>query len=187
MGYSSVQAQGLSAPPYLCSYFVCLLMSFLSDRFGNRSYFLSALALLGAVGYLVQALIQTNGVRYFATYLICAGVFSAVALTFTWVTDNQGSASKRGAGLIIFGMIGQTGSIAGSRFFPKEEGPYYTKGMVISAALLLFAAILSQILSFLMRIENRRRDMVYGSVTNYDAPEDVKDLGDAHPSFRFVL
>jgi len=162
-------------------------MSFLSDRVGNRSYFLTALSLVGAIGYLVQALVHTDGVRYFATYLVCGGVFPAVALTFTWVTDNQGSASKRGAGLIIFGMIGQTGSIAGSRFFPKEEGPYYTKGMAISAALLCVAAILAQILSLTMRIENRRRDREYGVVDPNEVPDDVTDVGDAHPKFRFVL
>lgn len=143
--------------------------------------------MVGAVGYLVEALVKTDGVRYFATYLICGGVFPAVALAFTWVTDNQGSASKRGAGLVIFGMIGQTGSIAGSRFFPSEEGPYYVKGMGISAGLLFFAAILTQILRFLMARENKRRDARYGYVNSRDIPEDVVDSGDDHPSFRFVL
>jgi hypothetical protein len=187
IGYSSVQAQGLSAPPYLAAYIVCLTASFLSDKVGNRSYFLSALASVGAIGYLVQALVRATGVRYFATYLICAGVFPAVALTFTWVTDNQGSASKRGAGLVIFGMVGQTGSIAGSRFFPKEEGPYYTKGMAISAGLLFFAAILAQTLRFLMLKENKRRDGEFGVVDPAEMSEEVVNSGDDHPGFRFIL
>ncbi|KAL3443594.1 major facilitator superfamily domain-containing protein [Aspergillus insuetus] len=187
IGYSSVQAQGLSAPPYLAAYVVCLTASFLSDKVGNRSYFLSALSIVGAIGYLVQALVKATGVRYFATYLICAGVFPAVALTFTWVTDNQGSASKRGAGLIIFGMVGQTGSIAGSRFFPKEEGPYYVKGMAISAGLLFFAAILAQTLRFLMSRENKRRDREFGVVDPAEMPDEVVNSGDDHPGFRFIL
>ncbi|KAL4949480.1 major facilitator superfamily domain-containing protein [Aspergillus filifer] len=187
IGYSSVQAQGFSAPPYLAAYFICLGASFASDKFGNRSYFLTSLSSVGAIGYFVQALVKTNGVRYFATYLVCGGVFPAVALTFTWVTDNQGSASKRGAGLVIFGMIGQTGSIAGSRFFPKEEGPFYVKGMAISAALLFFAAIVAQILRWLMARENKRRDALHGPVNMHEMPDEVKDLGDDHPQFRFIL
>ncbi|PLB53498.1 permease of the major facilitator superfamily [Aspergillus steynii IBT 23096] len=187
IGYTSIQAQGFSAPPYLASYFVCLAASFLSDRVGNRSYFLSALSCVGAVGYLLQALLKTGGVRYFATYLICGCVFPAVALTFTWVTDNQGSASKRGARLVIFGMLGQTGSIAGSRFFPKEEGPFYVKGMAISASLLFFAAIVAQALRFLMWRENKRRDALHGVVDTDEMPEDVVNSGDDHPSFRFIL
>ncbi|CAG8184959.1 unnamed protein product [Penicillium salamii] len=186
IGYSSVQAQGLSAPPYLVAYCICLLASFLSDRFQNRSFFLSGLSILGAVGYLIQSLVKTDGVRYFACYLICGGVFPAVALTFTWVTDNGGSASKRGAGLVIFGMLGQTGSIAGSRFFPKEEGPYYVKGMGISAGLLFFAAILAQVLGLLLRRENKRRDAIHGS-SNPNKNDAVVDSGDDHPSFRFIV
>ncbi|EED19199.1 allantoate permease, putative [Talaromyces stipitatus ATCC 10500] len=187
IGYSSIQSQGLSAPPYFIAFLICLGVSFLSDRYGNRSIFLTTLSIVGAVGYLIEALVKTEGVRYFATYLICGGVFSAVALAFTWVTDNQGSASKRGAGLVIFGMIGQTGSIAGSRFFPSEEGPYYIKGMGISAGLLLFAAILSQVLRFLMARENKRRDALYGYVDIKNMPDEVGDAGDDHPSFRFVV
>ncbi|KAI9928605.1 hypothetical protein MW887_001820 [Aspergillus wentii] len=187
IGYSSVQAQGLSAPPYLASYFVCLACSFLSDRVKSRSYFLSALSTVGAVGYLVQALVKTSAVRYFATYLICGGVFPAVALTFTWVTDNQGSASKRGAGLVIFGMVGQAGSIAGSRFFPKEDGPFYVRGMAISAGLLFFAAILTQGLRFLLDRENKRRDRIHGTVKTTDMSNDVANAGDEHPSYRFML
>lgn len=187
MGYSSVQAQGLTAPPYFISFLICLGVSYLSDRYGNRSLFLTSLSIIGAVGYLVEALVEITGVRYFATYLICGGVFPAVALAFTWVTDNQGSASKRGTGLVIFGMIGQTGSIAGSRFFPSEEGPYYVKGMGISAGLLFSAAILSQALRVLMDRENKRRDALYGYVNSSEMPDDVVDAGDDHPSFRFVL
>ncbi|KAL4881369.1 major facilitator superfamily domain-containing protein [Aspergillus karnatakaensis] len=187
IGYSSIHAQGLSAPPYLAAYFICLGISFMSDRVGNRSYFLSALSSVGAIGYLVQALVKTNGVRYFATYLICGGVFPAVALTFTWVTDNQGSASKRGAGLVIFGMIGQTGSIAGSRFFPKEEGPFYVKGMAISAGLLFFAALVAQSLRFLMSRENKRRNSLHGPVDGDEMPDDVINAGDDHPKFRYIL
>lgn len=187
MGYTSIQAQGLSAPPYFVSFFVCLGASYLSDRYGNRSLFLTGLSIVGAVGYLIEALVETVGVRYFATFLICGGVFPAVALAFTWVTDNQGSASKRGAGLVIFGMIGQTGSIAGSRFFPSSESPYYVKGMGISAGLLFFAAILSQVLRFIMHRENKRRDAQYGPVNGRDMPDEVVDAGDDHPSFRFIL
>lgn len=187
IGFGSVRSQGLSAPPYLVSYLTCLGASTLSDRLGQRAHLLSGLSVVGAVGYLVEALVTTSGVRYFGCFLICGGVFPSVALAFTWETDNQGSASKRAAGLVIFGMIGQVGSIAGSRFFPKEEGPYYTKGMSISAGLLLFAAFLTQILRSFMWMENRRRNKVHGFASHEKMPPDVADAGDDHPEFRYIL
>lgn len=142
--------------------------------------------MLGAVGYLIQALVRIDGVRYFACYLICGGAFPAVALTFAWVTDNGGSTSKRGAGLVIFGMLGLTGAIAGSRFFPKSEGPYYVKGMGISAGLLLCAAILAQILGLFLRWENKRRDAIHG-VVSVKRTDSMIHSGDDHPQFRFIV
>lgn len=142
---------------------------------------------MGAVGYLIEALVKTSGVRYFATFLICAGVFSGVALTFTWVTDNQGSASKRGAGLVVFGMLGQTGAIAGSRFFPSSEGPYYVKGMYISAALLFFAALVTLILRYMLFWENKMRDERSRHQDTNEPLEQILDRGSDDPNFRFIL
>jgi hypothetical protein len=189
MGYTSLNSQGLSAPPYLAAYFVCLVSSFVSDRLAHRGLLITFFCCIGAIGYIILATVDTTGVRYFATYLACAGVFPAVSLTFTWVTDNQGSASKRGAGLVLFGMIGQCGPILGARLYPTEEGPIYAKGMGINAGLLFFAAILSVVLSGLMWKENKRRDKEYGAVEGGPGaiPMDVGDLGDSHPQFRFIL
>ncbi|RDL34699.1 Uncharacterized protein BP5553_07827 [Venustampulla echinocandica] len=187
IGFTSIKAQGLSAPPYLLAYITCLGSSFLSDRVGNRGFFITGFCCVGAVGYLLLNAVHTTAIRYFACYLVCAGVFPAVALTFTWVTDNQGSASKRGAGLAIFGMIGQCGPILGAKLFPKSDGPYYSKGMAICAGLLLGAAALAQILSLSMRLQNRKRDKDHGKVDVDSVPDDITDLGDAHPSYRFIL
>jgi hypothetical protein len=184
---SSLQAQGLSAPPYLLAYFTCILASVLSDKVQNRGFFVFGFCCTGGIGYVLLGVVRTTAVRYFATFLVCAGTFPAVALMFTWVTDNQGSASKRGAGLAIFGMIGQCGPILGAHLFPEEEGPYYTKGMAVCAGLLFAAAVLSQILSLSLRLQNRSRDQKHGKADVYSMPEDVSDIGDAHPMYRYVL
>lgn len=184
---TKLEAQGLSAPPYLLAYFVCLTASFLSDKAQNRGFFLLGFCCTGGIGSILLGVVHIVAVRYFATFLVCAGTFPAVALTFTWVTDNQGSASKRGAGLAIFGMVGQWGSILGARIFPAEECPYYTKGMTICAAVLFFGAVLSQVLSFSLRMQNKSRDKKYGKGDVGTMPEGIGDLGDAHPMYRYVL
>ncbi|KAJ0123781.1 hypothetical protein J7T55_012250 [Diaporthe amygdali] len=187
MGYSSLRAQGLSACPYLSAYFVCVLTSFYSDRVRSRGIFVIIFSTIGAVGYILLATITATGIRYFATFLVCAGVFPAVALTFTWVTDNQGSSSKRGAGLTIFGMFGQCGPILGARIFPKSEGPYYEKGMWICCGVLLCATFVSIILSLSLRLQNHQRDREHGKSDLDHIPEDVADVGDAHPIYRYIL
>lgn len=139
------------------------------------------------IGYILLATIHTTGVRYFATFLVCAGVFPAVALTFTWVTDNQGSASKRGAGLAIFGMVGQCGPILGARLFPKSDGPWYAKGMWICAGILFGATLVAMILSLSLRMQNKKRDREFGKSDLDFVPAEVHDLGDAHPMYHYIL
>ncbi|WZH44063.1 major facilitator superfamily domain-containing protein [Fusarium acuminatum] len=186
MGYTSINAQGLSACPYITAYFVCVGMSMISDRVGQRGPFVFVFCCIGAVGYILLSVIRTTAIRYFATFLVCAGVFPAVALTFTWVTDNQGSSSKRGAGLAIFGMFGQCGPILGARLFPKSDGPFYHKGMWVCAGVLLAAALMAIVLSACLRIQNRHRDKVHGKSDPDHVPADIAEKGDAHPMYRFV-
>lgn len=187
MGFTSLRAQGLSACPYLTAFVICVLVSFFSDRVQTRGIFVMVFSAVGAAGYIILATVHTTGVRYFATFLVCAGVFPAVALTFTWVTDNQGSASKRGAGLAIFGMVGQCGPILGARLFPKTNGPYYEKGMWVCCGVLLFASCVAAILSLSLRWQNRQRDLKHGKSDIDHIPEDIADIGDAHPMYRYVL
>jgi len=188
MGYTSLRAQGLSACPYLTAYVACVTASFLSDKARTRGLFVIFFCCAGAAGYVMLATLPVSsvGVRYFATFLVCAGVFPAVALTFTWVTDNQGSASKRGAGLVIFGMVGQCGPILGARLFPKSDGPSYSKGMWVCAGILFAAAIIASILSMSLRWQNRSRDRKYGKSDLDYVPPEVADKGDAHPLYRYV-
>lgn len=186
MGYTSINAQGLSACPYIAAYVVCVVMSMISDRVGQRGPFVFVFCCVGAVGYILLALIHGTAVRYFATFLVCAGVFPAVALTFTWVMDNQGSSSKRGAGLAIFGMFGQCGPILGARLFPKNDGPFYVKGMWVCAGVLIAASLMAVALSVCLRLQNRHRDRVHGKSDTDHVPADIAEKGDAHPMYRYV-
>lgn len=187
MGFSNTRAESFSAIPYLSACFFCVGISFASDYCQTRGLFISLFTLVGGAGYVILALVSTNAVRFFATFLVCAGVFPAVSLTFTWVTDNQGSSSKRGVGLAIFGMTGRCGPLLGARIFPSSEGSLYSRGMWGCAGVLFAVAILSLVLRQLLVLENRRRDRELGASDARYAPLDIADQGDEHPMHRFVL
>ncbi|CUS07407.1 unnamed protein product [Tuber aestivum] len=55
MGYTSIHAQALSAPPYLFAFFLVLLSTYLSDRLGSRSYPILILSLIASLGYFTLA------------------------------------------------------------------------------------------------------------------------------------
>lgn len=180
-------SQGLVAPPNLLAFIVCVVMSIASDRLGMRGPFICGLSFVGGIGYLLLSLVETSGVRYFCTFLILCGGIPASALTFVWITDNQGSASKRGAGLIIFGVVAQSGSILGAHLFPKDQAPMYVKSMAICAGLLFGGSILAAIFSVCLRMQNRSRDQKYGKADPKEVPSDIFDIGDEHPMYRYVV
>lgn len=84
IGYSSINAQGLSAPPYFSAFLCALITTWLADKTQQRGLVLVVTSLVGGIGYIVLATVNTAGVRYFATFLAAAGVFSTIPNILAW-------------------------------------------------------------------------------------------------------
>jgi MFS family permease len=89
MGFSSITAQGLSAPPYLFAFVVVVVTAYYSDRLKTRSTFIILHSFLATMGYSTIALsgyLRSNNtlVRYIALYPAVAGFFSAITIIITW-------------------------------------------------------------------------------------------------------
>ena len=104
--------------------------------------------------------------------------------------DNQGSDTRRGAGLVIINVVGQCGPILGTRLYPTAQGPRYVKGMSICAAFMFFAAAMAFALRILLMWENKKLDRKYNDKIGEEkdgsqtAAVAVEDYG---PNFRYVL
>ncbi|KAF2275542.1 uncharacterized protein EI97DRAFT_494506 [Westerdykella ornata] len=193
MGYSSIHAQALSAPPYLFAFAVVISTAYLSDRHRSRSMPLIFHSLLACMGYSILTItgyykMPDTTIRYIALYFATAGFFSAITIIITWTINNQESDSKKGTGMAILNVIGQTGPLVGTSIFPREDGPWYFKGMAICAAFMLVVCILTVILRLVLQKQNQNKreersavyagvpleegglTMVLPSCTNMDAP-----------------
>ncbi|KAL1858050.1 hypothetical protein Daus18300_010162 [Diaporthe australafricana] len=125
MGYDHITAQGLVAPAYFASFLCCILAAWLSDKYSRRGWIVATFSSLGAVGYLLLAAVQDEskpGVRYAGLWLAACGLFPALCINMTWLLNNQGGESKRGAGLGILATFGQTSSFVSSALFPSSDG-----------------------------------------------------------------
>lgn len=78
MGYTAINAQGLSAPPSFAAFLFALLTTWMADKTQQRCFVLFCTSVVGGVGYTILATIDTVGIRYFATFLASAGVFSTI-------------------------------------------------------------------------------------------------------------
>ncbi|KAF7863211.1 hypothetical protein EAF04_007293 [Stromatinia cepivora] len=201
MGFSSINAQGLSAPPYFLAFLVVILSAYVADRTQQRGYVIMFLSVLGAIGYILLATTSSVGPRYTGVFLAAAGIFPAIANILPWVLNNQGSDTKRGTGIAILNIVGQCGPLLGTRIYPTEEAPYYRKGMWVCTAFMIFNGVLALVLRTLLNWENKRLDKKYGEVGRRDANGNVvgenpktgemigAGVGDENdgPTFRYVL
>jgi hypothetical protein len=209
MGFGSINAQGLTAPPYFLSFLLTIGTTFIADRTQQRGIMVMILSCIGGIGYILLATVESVGVRYFGVYLAAAGIFPAIANILPWVTskftgftseltltysDNQGSDTRRGVGIALLNTIGQCGPLLGTNVYPSSDGPRYVKGFAICAAFLFFNALLALGLRTLLVWENKKLDKQYGTreevlaargrVENKESIEAEENYG---PAFRYVL
>jgi MFS family permease len=162
MGHDALSAQALSAPPYLVSFVLVLVLAHVSDRARDRSLLIALLAIQSALGYAVLALAEwlhiSPVIRYLAVYLAAAGFFNVVTLTVVWNLNNQASESRQGGGFALMQLVGQCGPLVGTRLYPDVEGPFYTRGMKACAWAMFAVAVLAILLRFYMIRLNARAE-----------------------------
>ncbi|PHH59416.1 hypothetical protein CDD82_2488 [Ophiocordyceps australis] len=187
MGHDAIRAQGLTAAAYLAAFVVCVAASLASDRLGRRGFVMAGTASMGVVGYALLATAGNAGIRYAAVWLAAAGVFPALSINLTWILNNQGGDSKKGAGLALLLILGQSSSLISSTVFPASDAPFYVKGCAIGCGLTGLVVILGLALHVALVRENKRRDRLYGAVEPNDQRVDVADEGDNQRLFRYLI
>ncbi|OAA68963.1 Major facilitator superfamily domain, general substrate transporter [Cordyceps fumosorosea ARSEF 2679] len=162
MGHSSLAAQALAAPPYLVAFVAVLVTARLSDRRAGRTLPTVVHALCSAAGYLVLGLAEPLRLpawaRYLAVYPAAVGFFNVVTLIITWGINSQPDETRRGATFAMMQLIGQLGTLIGTRLYPDRDAPYYTTGHRVCAAVLLGAAVCAFALRSHLKRLNRKLD-----------------------------
>lgn len=75
MGFSSINAQGLAAPPYIVAFFIAITCAWFSDKYSIRGWYIAIGQGIGAIGYIVISYAEPLGARYFAVYMTVIGMY----------------------------------------------------------------------------------------------------------------
>lgn len=185
MGFTSIHAQGLTAPPYFVSFLTCIASTWIADKTRQRGIVIIVLSCIGGIGYVILATCKGVGVRYFAIFLAAVGVFPAISNILPWVLNNQGTDTKRGTGMALLQMVGQCGPILGTRLYPTSEGPYYVKGMAVCAAFMFFNGLLALVLRFYLDWQNKQADKREAEVATAMADEKTGNIAVENEGFGF--
>lgn len=82
LGFSSINAQGLTVAPYVVGWFMVVIQSWHSDYTRDRGYHIMFSAAISTIGYIILATsVQKNvGAAYFALFLVVGGNYSLFPL-----------------------------------------------------------------------------------------------------------
>jgi hypothetical protein len=125
------------------------------------------------------------GIRYMSIFFITSGNYITQPLAVVWLANNMGGHYKRSFGAALQIGIGNVGGIIGSNIYLATEAPYYRTGYGTGMALLLLGGVFCSILYFGMMWENKKRDRGERNDRLLLPKEQLENLGDDHPEFRF--
>lgn len=79
MGFTDVDAQGSTAPPFLLSVLVTIGTTWLADRFQQRGIIVAMSSVVAASGYVLLGTCEEIPARYAGVWFAASGLFSASA------------------------------------------------------------------------------------------------------------
>lgn len=188
MGWTSLMAQVMSIPIYIVAAIMTLCIALISDKTRHRFGFVLVGCSIATVGYVIL-LAQRSvpvGVRYFALFAITSGGFIAQPLLIGWLSNNMSGHYKQAIASAVQIGFGNCGGLVASNIFLSSEAPFYTTGYGTSLGLIWLCVIASATLFLVLFRENKFRDQGGRDERLTLGSDEVQNLGDGHPDFRFT-
>jgi MFS family permease len=190
MGYSTMKAQFLSAPPYIGGAISALACGMLSDHLNWRMPFIAIPGAFILSGYSIMlslngAIATNTGLVWPAMVMAMIGIYPIQPATQAWNANNIAPSSRRAVGVAMMNTVGNLGGIVGSFIYLESQAPRYETGFGVSLALGGYALLMALILEWSYMISNRRKARMIGNSPHDDA--DLLAMGDKSPLFKHVL
>ncbi|KAF8713221.1 Major Facilitator Superfamily, partial [Rhizoctonia solani] len=130
LGYSGLEAQLFTVPPYACAYVVTLVCAWFGDRHNIRSLVSTCCMFVASISFLVEALLPATAfkARYGVLCLATASSFACVAPSLGWLSSNLHTTGAAGLALGLALSFAGPGQIIGVWIYKSNESPRYFTG-----------------------------------------------------------
>ncbi|KAL8682511.1 MAG: hypothetical protein Q9186_001458 [Xanthomendoza sp. 1 TL-2023] len=184
LGYTASQAQIHTIAVFMVALVLAITVAWFSDWLQHRYAFCMLGVTICMVGLVIE---YPVGARYFGMFAITAGVYILMPVLVVWNLNNLGTGYRRviGAAFQIGG--GNSAALVSQNVFISKHAPRYPEGFGTGFALNIMAGICCTVLFFGLRLENRRRDSGIRDDRCTLPQDELDNLGDDHPSFRYTL
>ncbi|KAI2602779.1 MFS general substrate transporter [Hypoxylon sp. NC1633] len=188
-GWTARVAQVHTIPVYAVAAVGMVLVAYCSDRLKHRYGFIMLGCAISSVGY-IMLLCQdrlSSDAKYAAIFLITLGGFIGPPIALGWLANNVAGHWKHAFATAIQVALGNVAGIVAAVVYRQDEAPHYPTGYGISVALVWVGAFAASLLFVGMLIENKKREAGKRDSRLSRPKEEVDNMGDYHPSFRFTL
>ncbi|KAK7042317.1 MFS general substrate transporter [Favolaschia claudopus] len=187
MGFTAINAQGLTVAPYVVGWVMVIAQAFHSDRTRDRGYHIMFSTATSFVGYVILAtsVHKSVGAGYFALFLVIGGNFSLFPLVMSWAANTFSPTSKRGVGTAFIVSISNCVSIASPQIY--FDPPTYRKGHAISAGALALSFIAAFVLRTRLAWLNKRNAQRLAAMDEHEKKvlEETQEIWDSDPRYVF--
>ncbi|KNG83782.1 MFS transporter [Aspergillus nomiae NRRL 13137] len=158
LGYTDLQAQLFTVPPYAVAYVVTLGLAWLSDRLKCRGAIACGSQLVAFVAFAIQASLPVKAytARYAFLVIATAGTFGGLPSLNAWVGDNIHTTTARSITTALNISFSGPGQIIGVWIYRAQDAPAYRLGHGVNAGMSLLAAVLAFCLTLYYRRENMK-------------------------------
>ena len=185
-GYSAVQTQLHSVPPWAAAFGFAMLIAFLSDATRHRAAFAIFSICVAITGFAILISVHNNRpLQYAALFLVAMGAYTAMPIIVCWFNMNLGGHHRRSVGSAWQVGFGNIGGIIAVFAFLSTDAPLYTTGYSVCLAFTCLSILACVVYGFACWSQNKHRDRtpVDVGLTEYEKTE----LGDMSPEYRYLL
>ncbi|KAF8892997.1 MFS general substrate transporter [Infundibulicybe gibba] len=188
LGFSSINAQGLTVAPYFVGWFMVFFQAWHSDRTRDRGWHIMLSCAISFVGYVILATsVQKNvGAAYFALFLVVGGNYSLFPLVMSWAANAFSPTSKRGVGTAFIVSISNCVSVGSPQIYfdPNDD---YRKGHAISAGCMLLSFLAAFALRMrLSMLNERNRKRRVALLQEGEKEDESVEIWDTDPRYVFM-
>ncbi|KAJ5749370.1 uncharacterized protein N7511_011066 [Penicillium nucicola] len=186
LGYGNIETLLITAPVWIATFLVSLLVTWTSGKTNDRSLHIVALMIVSGVGGIIITASDNVGAKFFAMFLMPMGAVSAYQIIIAWVANSfPRPLVKRSAAIAVANMIGNTASIYGSYMWPSSSGPRYIPGGSATAAIAFFVVLVALVIRFIHIHMNKRLEET--GVSRDVSSSNTTDLEMRAGGFRYIL
>ena len=189
LGYGNIATLLITAPVWIATFLVSLLVTWTSGRSGDRSIHIICLMLIAFVGNVMVTATTNVPARFVAMFMMPMGANSAFQIIVSWVANSfPRPFVKRGVVVALASTIANCATIYGSYMYPNSDAPRYTAGGTATACVSLVVAAVALSIRFWHIKLNKKlaeKEIVDsdGNIQNLHADDpDARAVG-----FRYIL